>query len=146
MNNEYDNDAMLTREYQRASRATAQARTSMQQIADSIMNTEQAMATEDNYTMPNRTIEQYLELGYTISYAKSLVSRAEAEQEARDNEYDNAMRDADAMLTREYIRLDARTMVLSTIDELNQYLLGNVTLEAATDAARELTHKLNASW
>jgi hypothetical protein len=131
MNNEYDNDAMLTREYQRASRATAQARTSMQQIADSIMNTEQAMATEDNYTMPNRTIEQYLELGYTISYAKSLVSRAEAEQEARE---------------REYIRLDARTMVLATIDELNQYLLGNVTLEAATDAARELTHKLNASW
>ena len=104
------------------------------------------MTTEDNYTMPNRTIAEYLELGYTISYAKSLVSRAEAEQEARDNEYDNAMRDADAMLTREYIRLDARTMVLSTIDELNQYLLGNVTLEAATDAARELTHKLNASW
>jgi S-adenosylmethionine synthetase len=131
MNNEYNNDAMLTREYQRASRATAQARTSMQQIADSIMNTEQAMATEDNYTMPNRTIEQYLELGYTISYAKSLVSRAEAEQEARE---------------REYIRLDARTMVLATIDELNQYLLGSVTLEAATDAARELTHKLNASW
>jgi hypothetical protein len=131
MNNEHDYDAMLTREYQRASRATAQARTSMQQIADSIMNTEQAMATEDNYTMPNRTIEQYLELGYTISYAKSLVSRAEAEQEARE---------------REYIRLDARTMVLATIDELNQYLLGNVTLEAATDAARELTHKLNASW
>jgi hypothetical protein len=66
------------------------------------------------------------------------------------NEYDN-----DAMLTREYqresrqreyIRRDARTMVLATIDELNQYLLGNVTLEAATDAARELTHKLNASY
>ena len=47
---------------------------------------------------------------------------------------------------REYIRLDARTMVLATIDELNQYLLGNVTLEAATDAARELTHQLNESW
>jgi len=47
---------------------------------------------------------------------------------------------------REYIRLDARAMVLATIDELNQYLLGNVTLEAATDAARELTHKLNESW
>ena len=77
MNNEYDYDAP----------------TSMQQIADSIMNTEQ--------------------------------------HEARE---------------REYIRLDARTMVLATIDELNQYLLGNVTLEAATDAARELTHKLNASW
>ena len=47
---------------------------------------------------------------------------------------------------REYIRLDARILVLSTIDELNQYLLGNVTLEAATDACRELAHKLNASW
>ena len=89
------------------------------------------MTTEDNYTMPNRTIAEYLELGYTISYAKSLVARAEAEQEARE---------------REYIRRDARTMVLATIDELNQYLLGNVTLEAATDAARELTHKLNESW
>jgi len=36
--------------------------------------------------------------------------------------------------------------VLATIDELNQYLLGNVTIEAATDAARELTHKLNEQW
>ena len=80
MNNEYDYDAP----------------TSMQQIADSITNTEQHWINE-----------------------------------ARE---------------REYIRLDARTMVLATIDELNQYLLGNVTLEAATDAARELTHKLNASW
>ena len=25
-------------------------------------------------------------------------------------------------------------------------VLGNVTIEAATDAARELTHKLNAQW
>lgn len=67
-----------------------------------------------------------------------------------NNEYDN-----DAMLPREYqresrqreyIRRDARTMVLATIDELNQYLLGNVTLEGATDAARELTHQLNESW
>ena len=47
-------------------------------------------------------------------------------------------------LEREYIRRDTRIMVLATIDELNQYLLGNVTLEAATDAARELTHKLNS--
>ena len=53
--------------------------------------------------------------------------------------------DTEAM-EREYIRRDARKMVLATIDELNQYLLGNVTIEAATDAARELTHKLNASW
>ena len=81
------------------------------------------MTTEDNYTMPNRTIAEYLELGYTLAYARALVSRAEAEQSDR-----------------------LRRNVLATIDELNQYLLGNVTLEAATDAARELTHKLNASW
>jgi len=81
------------------------------------------MTTEDNYTMPNRTIAEYLELGYTPAYAKALVSRAEAEQSDR-----------------------LRRNVLATIDELNQYLLGNVTLEAATDAARELTHKLNESW
>ena len=81
------------------------------------------MTTEDNYTMPNRTIAEYLELGYTPAYARALVSRAEAEQADR-----------------------LRRNVLATIDELNQYLLGNVTLEAATDAARELTHKLNASW
>ena len=56
------------------------------------------------------------------------------------------LRRAEEAQEREYIRLDARAMVLSTIDELNQYLLGNVTLEAATDACRELTHKLNASW
>ena len=81
------------------------------------------MTTEDNYTMPNRTIADYLELGYTISYAKSLVARAEAE------------------------RIDMlRRNVLATIDELNQYLLGNVTLEGATDACRELTRKLNESW
>ncbi len=81
------------------------------------------MTTEDNYTMPNRTIAEYLELGYTPAYARALVSRAEAEQADR-----------------------LRRNVLATIDELNQYLLGNVTLEAATDAARELTHKLNESW
>ena len=44
------------------------------------------------------------------------------------------------------MRSNNRINVLATIDELNQYLLGNVTLEAATDAARELTHKLNESW
>jgi hypothetical protein len=81
------------------------------------------MTTEDNYTMPNRTIAEYLELGYTLAYARALVSRAEAEQSDR-----------------------LRRNVLATIDELNQYLLGNVTLEAATDAARELTHQLNESW
>ena len=44
------------------------------------------------------------------------------------------------------MRSNNRINVLATIDELNQYLLGNVTLEAATDAARELTHQLNESW
>ena len=81
------------------------------------------MTTEDNYTMPNRTIAEYQELGYTLAYARALVSRAGAEQADR-----------------------LRRNVLATIDELNQYLIGNVTIEAATDAARELTHKLNESW
>ena len=44
------------------------------------------------------------------------------------------------------MRSNNRINVLATIDELNQYLLGNVTLEGATDACRELAHKLNASW
>ena len=44
------------------------------------------------------------------------------------------------------MRSNNRINVLATIDELNQYLLGNVTLEAATDAARELTHQLNERW
>ena len=42
------------------------------------------MTTEDNYTMPNRTIAEYLELGYTPAYARALVSHAEAVQEARE--------------------------------------------------------------
>ena len=50
--------------------------------------------------------------------------------------------DQTEQLQRSNVRID----VLATIDELNQYLLGNVTLEGATDAARELTHKLNESW
>ena len=44
------------------------------------------------------------------------------------------------------MRSNNRINVLATIDELNQYLLGNVTIEAATDAARELAHQLNESW
>jgi|TARA_R110000822_G_scaffold281862_1_gene403482 hypothetical protein len=32
------------------------------------------MTTEDNYTMPNSTIAEYLELGYTKAYAKALVA------------------------------------------------------------------------
>ena len=51
------------------------------------------------------------------------------------------MKKETALITQD--EFDTRIMVLATIDELNQYLLGNVTLEAATDATRELTHKLN---
>ena len=48
---------------------------------------------------------------------------------------------------REYQRESrARAEVLSTIDELHQYLNGNVTIEAAADAARELTYRLNELW
>lgn len=35
-----------------------------------------------------------------------------------------------------------RTEILATIDELNQYLLGNVTLEAATESVQDLTNDL----
>tara|TARA_R110000782_G_scaffold33851_4_gene81359 strand:- start:1 stop:180 length:180 start_codon:yes stop_codon:yes gene_type:complete len=52
------------------------------------------------------------------------------------------MKKETALITQD--EFDTRIMVLATIDELNQYLLGNVTLEAATDASRELTHKLNS--
>ena len=48
--------------------------------------------------------------------------------------------------TEQLLRSNVRIDVLATIDELNQYLLGNVTIEAATDAARELMHKLNEQW
>ena len=44
------------------------------------------------------------------------------------------------------ITAKTRAEVLSTIDELNQYLNGNVTIEAATDATRELTYQLNELW
>jgi len=107
--NDYNDSAMLTKEYQRASRAISQ----------------QARATEDNYNAPNRSIADWIAEGYTISYAKSLFAQANK---------------------RNAISQQTRANVLATIDELNQYLEGNVTLEAATDACRELTHKLNASW
>jgi hypothetical protein len=41
---------------------------------------------------------------------------------------------------------ELKNNVLATIDELNQFLLGNVSIEAATDAARELTYNLNEEW
>ena len=39
-----------------------------------------------------------------------------------------------------------RMEVLVAIDELNQFLNGNITIEAATDVARDLQHKLNIEW
>ena len=45
----------------------------------------------------------------------------------------------------QFMRSNNRINVLATIDELNQYLLGNVTLEGGIDAALELAHKLKAS-
>ena len=39
-----------------------------------------------------------------------------------------------------------RKEILATIDELNQYLLGNITIEAATDACREMMYILNEQW
>jgi len=39
-----------------------------------------------------------------------------------------------------------RIEIISTIDELNQLLLGNVTIESATDTVRELTYQLNKEW
>jgi hypothetical protein len=41
---------------------------------------------------------------------------------------------------------EMRINILTAIDELNQLLLGNVTIESATDTARELTHQLNEEW
>ena len=66
------------------------------------------------------TVSDWYELGYTKAYAKAMVAKQQ--------------------------RADVRIDVLATIDELNQYLLGNITIEAATDAVRELTHKLNEQW
>lgn len=41
------------------------------------------------------------------------------------------------------LRSNLRIDILATIDELNQYLLGNVTIEAASDATWKLTHNFN---
>ena len=38
-----------------------------------------------------------------------------------------------------------RTEIIATIDELNQYLEGNVTDEAVIKALRELAHKLDTN-
>jgi hypothetical protein len=41
---------------------------------------------------------------------------------------------------------ETRINILTAIDELNQLLLGNVTIESATDTVRELTYQLNEEW
>jgi hypothetical protein len=41
------------------------------------------------------------------------------------------------------LRSNLRIDILATIDELNQYLLGNVTIEAASDATWKLTDNFN---
>lgn len=41
-------------------------------------------------------------------------------------------------MNKDQIRIE----VLATIDELNQYLLGNVTIDAATEACNELYNTL----
>ena len=76
------------------------------------------MSTEDNFNAPNRSIADWIAEGYTESYAKSLFAQANK---------------------RKAISQETRINILSTIDELNQYLEGNVTLEGLTDAVNDLS-------
>jgi|TARA_R110000824_G_scaffold104803_1_gene248501 prolyl oligopeptidase PreP (S9A serine peptidase family) len=76
------------------------------------------MSTEDNFNAPNRSIADWIAEGYTESYAKSLFAQANK---------------------RNAISQETRVNILSTIDELNQYLEGNVTLEGLTDAVNDLS-------
>jgi|TARA_R110001599_G_scaffold1654_1_gene8200 prolyl oligopeptidase PreP (S9A serine peptidase family) len=76
------------------------------------------MTTEDNFNAPNRSIADWIAEGYTESYAKSLFAQANK---------------------RNAISQETRVNILSTIDELNQYLEGNVTLEGLTDAVNDLS-------
>jgi uncharacterized protein YeeX (DUF496 family) len=39
-----------------------------------------------------------------------------------------------------------RKEILVAIDELNQYLNGNVSIESITDTVRELTYNINKQW
>ena len=66
------------------------------------------MSTEDNFNAPNRSIADWIAEGYTESYAKSLFAQANK---------------------RNAISQETRVNILSTIDELNQYLEGNVALD-----------------
>tara|TARA_B110000908_G_scaffold125708_1_gene147398 strand:- start:182 stop:430 length:249 start_codon:yes stop_codon:yes gene_type:complete len=79
------------------------------------------MTTEDNFNAPNRSIADWIAEGYTESYAKSLFAQANK---------------------RNAISQETRVNILSTIDELNQYLEGNVTLEGLTDAVNDLSQHL----
>ena len=79
------------------------------------------MSTEDNFNAPNRSIADWIAEGYTESYAKSLFAQANK---------------------RNAISQETRVNILSTIDELNQYLEGNVTLEGLTDAVNDLSQHL----
>jgi prolyl oligopeptidase PreP (S9A serine peptidase family) len=79
------------------------------------------MSTEDNFNAPNRSIADWIAEGYTESYAKSLFAQANK---------------------RNAISQETRVNILSTIDELNQYLEGNVTLEGLTDAVNDLSQYL----
>jgi len=79
------------------------------------------MTTEDNFNAPNRSIADWIAEGYTESYAKSLFAQANK---------------------RNAISQETRVNILSTIDELNQYLEGNVTLEGLTDAVNDLSQYL----
>jgi len=79
------------------------------------------MTTEDNFNAPNRSIADWIAEGYTESYAKSLFAQANK---------------------RNAISQETRVNILSTIDELNQYLEGNVTLEGLTDVVNDLSQHL----
>jgi hypothetical protein len=41
---------------------------------------------------------------------------------------------------------ETRIEVLSTIDELNQYLLGNVTIDSVMDSIRDLQNNLQSEY
>ena len=72
------------------------------------------MTTEDNYNAPNRSIADWIAEGYTKPYAQALFAHS------------------------------YKLKIFQLIDELNQYLEGNVTLEAATDATKFVI--IAASW
>ena len=78
-------------------------------------------------------------------YNESVMQNREYQRESRAEAFRKAQARADEQ-QQAHMRRDMRTNVLAAIDELHQYLNGNVTIEAATGAARELAHQLNARW